>query len=125
VEVIGEVEGSFHIAHVLDITSGSENDILTPNLPLKIWGHKIKVEGDNAANGVYFVHQATKERIKVPKNGFVDNNPSEITVVIPNLPLAGTYKLEITTQYSHGSHSSLKDPKTTTFEHILTTLDEY
>jgi hypothetical protein len=124
VEVIGEVEGSFHIGHVLDTTSGSENDILTPNMPLKIWGHKIKIEGDNPANGVYFVHQATKERIKVAQNSFVDNNPSEITVVTPNLPLGGTYQLEIITQYSSNKAHVLKDLRTAVFGHILTTLEE-
>jgi hypothetical protein len=63
---------------------------------------EVEIEGENPANGIYFVDQTTQERIKVETKSFVDNNPSEITIVIPNLPLSATYKLEITTQYSHG-----------------------
>jgi hypothetical protein len=47
----------------------------------------------------------------------VTNNPSELVVVIPDVP-AGTYKVEVTTQYSVGA--TLKSPRTTIFDKMLT-----
>ena len=93
------------------------NDLLTPNRNLRINGSKIKIDGENTENGVYFVHQDTKERTRVDNSDIATNNPSEIMIVIPELP-AGTYKLEITTQYSPGKN--LKQSRTAVFERILT-----
>ncbi|WP_260442444.1 DUF4469 domain-containing protein [Tannerella forsythia] len=46
------------------------------------------------------------------------NNPSELMIIIPALPV-GTYQLEVTTQFStHGQ--LLKNPRTSVFEKALT-----
>jgi hypothetical protein len=117
VEIIGVADTDAIIAQVFDVKSGSVNDIITPDRNLKIAGYKIKIAGDNAANGIYFVNQDTSERTKVDESDIVTNNPSELLVVIPALT-AGSYILEVTTQYAPSN--ILKTPKTTMFDKILT-----
>ncbi|MDR2138884.1 MAG: DUF4469 domain-containing protein [Tannerella sp.] len=118
VEILGVADTDAVIAQVVDVKTGSINDLLTPNRNLKIAGHKIKIAGDKAANGIYFVNQATAERTRVDDSDIVTNNPSELIVVIPALA-AGTYQLEITTQYSGGG-KALNEPRTAVFNSVLT-----
>jgi hypothetical protein len=117
VEVLGVADTNAVIEQVNDVKTGSVNDLITPERNLKIAGYKIKIAGDNANNGVYFVNQTTAERVKVDVSDIVVNNPSELIVVIPALA-TGTYLLEITTQYT--SSNLLKEPKTTLFDKPLT-----
>jgi hypothetical protein len=117
VEILGVAESSAMILQVTDVKSGSVNDLLTPGRNLKIVGHKIKVAGDDPSAGVYFVDAATQERTKVEQNDMVINNPSEVIVVIPELT-AGTYNIEVVTQYSSGA--LLKDPRAAILDKILT-----
>jgi hypothetical protein len=117
VEILGVADTDATVEQVIDVKTGSVNDLLTPNRNLKIAGHKIKVAGDSAANGIYFVNRSTSERTRVDDSDVVVNNPSELIVVIPALE-AGTYLLEITTQYSVGL--MLKEPRTAKFDKPLT-----
>jgi hypothetical protein len=117
VEILGVADTDAVITQVTDVKTGSINDLLTPNRNLKIAGHKIKIAGDNAANGIYFVNQATAERTKVDDSDIATNNPSELIVIIPQLP-AGTYQVEVTTQYAVSL--LLKEPRTTVFDKTLT-----
>jgi hypothetical protein len=117
VEVLGVAETGVTIAQVIDVKTGSVNDLLTPNYNLKISGDKLRIAGDNANNGVYFIEQTSGERIKVDAEDIVINNPSELMIMIPSLP-SGTYHLEIMTQFS-GSSTHLKTPRMTTFEREL------
>jgi hypothetical protein len=117
VEILGVADTGAFIEQALDVKSGSVNDLLTPNRPLKIAGYKIKVAGDNPANGIFFVNQSTGERTKVDDSDIVTNNPSELIVVIPDLS-AGTYQLEVITQYSIGV--VLKESRSALFDKILT-----
>jgi len=118
VNILGVADVSLFIAQVVDVKTGSVNDLLTPNRNLRISGGKIKIAGDNEQNGVYFVNTQTNERVKVDATDIVNNNPSELLVVIPALA-AGEYKLEISTQFS-GSSTPLKEPRNATLEKILT-----
>jgi hypothetical protein len=61
--------------------------------------------------------QATSERTGVDISDIVTNNPSELIVVIPALA-AGTYLLEVTTQYTPST--LLKEPRTAMFDKTLT-----
>jgi len=118
VEILGVADAALSVGQVTDVKTGSVNDLLTANRNLKISGYKLKITGDNAANGVYFVNQTTKERVKVDASDIVTNNPSELIIVTPALP-AGTYKVEVTTQYSTGG-VLLKQPKTAVLDKALT-----
>jgi len=117
VEILGVANAALSIAQVTDVKTSSVNDLLTPNRNLRIAGSKLKIAGDNMENGIYFVHQTTNERTKVDATDIVTNNPSELIIVIPDLP-AGTYRIEVVTQYAVGS--LLKEPRTTVFEKTLT-----
>jgi len=116
INILGVADASSAILQVKDVKSGTVNDILTPGRNLKIAGSKIKVAGDNPANGIYFVNTATEARTQVEADEIVVNNPSELIVVIPNLS-AGAYRLEVVTQYAAGS--LLKEPRTAAFDKAL------
>jgi hypothetical protein len=94
--------------------------LLTPKHNLRISGSKIRIDGENAENGVYFINQETNQRVKVTSKMPV-NKPSELMVVIPALA-AGSYKLEVVTQYSSNKRQSLKEPRTAIFDKVLNVL---
>ena len=119
VEITGVADTAAYIAQVIDVKTGSVNDLLTVGRNLKIAGSKIKIAGDNPANGVYFVNQATQNRTQVDTTDMVTNNPSELVIVIPELA-AGEYKLELVTQFTNSTF--LKEPRTAVFDKILTVL---
>ncbi|MDR1340294.1 MAG: DUF4469 domain-containing protein [Prevotellaceae bacterium] len=116
-EILDVVDTNAVITQVTDMKTGNVNNRLTPGRNLKIAGYKIKIAGDNASNGIYFVNQATFERVWIDDTDIVANNPSELIVVIPALA-AGTYLLEVTTQYT--PDTLLKESRATTFDKTLT-----
>ena len=118
VNILGVADASSVILQVKDVKSGSVNDLLTPGKNLKIAGNKIKIAGDDAANGVFFVETATQTRTAVDATDMVTNNPSELIIVIPALAI-GTYKLQVVTQYA-GGKITLKEPRTAEFDQVLT-----
>jgi outer membrane lipoprotein-sorting protein len=75
-------------------------------------------------NGIFFINQETNGRIKVDNLDTVNNNPSELLIVIPSLEV-GTYKLEVTTQFSSSGSNKhlLKEPRSIVFDRILTVLN--
>jgi len=109
INILGVADASGVILQVTDVKSGTVNDLLTPGKNLKISGSKIKVTGDNPDNGIFFVNTSTSARTQVEESEIVTNNPSELIVIIPDLP-AGTYALEVVTQYAGGS-TMLKEPR--------------
>lgn len=118
VEITGIGDSSISIADVVDVKTGSVNDVITPNRNLRIKGYKLKLTGDNPNVGVFFVNQATQERTKVEASEIVNNNPAELIIVTPVLA-AGTYLLEVASQFAGGG-VNLKEPRTSAFEKILT-----
>ncbi|MDR2633161.1 MAG: DUF4469 domain-containing protein [Treponema sp.] len=108
--------GAF-IASVTDVKSGSVNKLLTPGRPLRIYGSKLKITGEDPTVGVYFKGSDGAE-VKVDATDMVENKPSEVIVVIPALP-AGEWTLRLITQYS-GSSKEVKKPHTAEFGAVLT-----
>jgi hypothetical protein len=117
VEILGVAEVGSYIAQVTDVKSGTVNETLTPGRNLKISGDKIKIAGDAADNGVYFINQAGGASTKVDASDIVVNNPSELIIIIPTLT-AGSYRLEVKTQFSAGC--ILKEPRTASLDKLLT-----
>jgi hypothetical protein len=66
---------------------------------------------------VWFVSQADGARVKITEHLGI-NRSAEIFGLIPALP-AGTYKLEVVTQFSSGSFL-LKEPRTVFMPAVLT-----
>lgn len=117
ISILGVAEASGVVLQVTDVKSGTVNDLLTPGRNLKINGNKIKIAGDNSTNGIFFVNTGTNNRTPVDISDWVVNNPSELIVVIPDLP-AGTYQLEIATQFTANT-VFLKEPRVVLFDKIL------
>jgi len=120
VEITGIGDSSITVTEVIDVKTGSVNDVITPNRNLRIKGYKLKLAGDNRGVGIFFVNQATQEPTKVEPSDIVNNNPAELIIVTPPLP-AGTYTLEVYSQYT-GSAALLKAPRKATHDKILTVL---
>jgi hypothetical protein len=117
VEITGVGEAGLSIAEVTDVKTGSVNDRLTPDRNLRIRGSKLKLVGDSPEVGVYFISEATSEQIKVDADEIVDNKPSELVIVVPQLA-PGLYALKVVTQFTGGA-ATLKEPRTLTFDKIL------
>jgi hypothetical protein len=117
VEITGTGEAGIIIFEVVDVKTGSISDRITPNRNLRIRGSKLKLAGDNPDVGVYFINEATGGQVKVDADEIVDNKPSELMIVVPQLE-AGLYLVKVITQFSSGS-ALLKEPRTATFDKIL------
>ena len=117
VDVLGLADSSLTILQVLDVKTGSVNDLLTPERNLKISGQKLKLVGDRDDIGVHFINEGTQEGFRVESSDIVVNNPSELIIVIPSLP-SGQYKVAVVTQF--GGTTLLKEPRVFIFDKILT-----
>jgi len=115
-KVTGVVTGTI-ITSVLDVKTGSLNNLITPGRDVKVVGAKLKVAGNDPSVGLFFVNAADGARAAVDPSDFVVNNPSEVIAVVPDLD-PGSYHIQITTQF--GAGRLLKTPKTATFDKVLT-----
>ena len=119
VQVLGVGESGIIISHVVDVKTGSVNDLLTPGGTLKIRGGKLKLTGDNPQVGVWFENEEG-ETLQVELRDIIVNNPSELIIQIPGLT-PGKYQLAISNQYSVGA--LLKEPRTAVYDKIFTVID--
>ncbi len=118
VQIMGVAETGLYIGQVEDMKSRTVNDRLTPRFNLRVTGTKLRVVGDKPGVGIFFRETATNTATKVDEGDIVINNPSELMIIIPALPV-GTYQLEVTTQFSVGNRL-LKEARTAVFERPLT-----
>ncbi|MDR1601012.1 MAG: DUF4469 domain-containing protein [Tannerella sp.] len=118
VEFLGVADTDGLIAQVIDVKTGSVNDLLTPGRNLRISGDKLKIAGSDPAVGIRFRNLKTDAVTVVDPTDLVVNNPSELIVVIPDLDSGTSFQLEVTTQYAVSS--LLKQPRTITFIQPLT-----
>ncbi len=117
IDILGIANAISSISQITDIKTGSINDLMTPNRNLKIRGTKIKISGNDTTNGIFFVNATSNERIKAQTDDIVVNKPSELIIIIPDLP-KGNYYLEVATQYT-GSKILLKKARAIQFDKIL------
>jgi hypothetical protein len=119
VEVEGLAVVTGYIDEFADIATGAVNETLTPGGQFSIAGHKIKVMGDDAEVGVYFVSTTDSDvRVKADAR-LAENLTSKLIGIIPALG-AGTWKVEIKTQYSGSSNTTLKKPRVIESPFVLT-----
>ncbi|MDR0411287.1 MAG: DUF4469 domain-containing protein [Treponema sp.] len=105
------------ITAVTDVKTGSVNHLLTPGRTLRIYGGKLKVMGKDASVGVFFIG-ADGKTVKVEPSDIVENKPTEVIVMIPELEV-GEYHLRLATQFA-GSGSLAKKVHTADFAEPLT-----
>lgn len=113
IEKTGTVIPQPTILEVKDSVSGKVNEQLTPGGVVELMGVNIKIVGENADCGLWFV-PASGEAVKAQV--IVQNKPSSLIAMIPNLS-AETYTLKVMTQYTGGK--PLKDPRTCMFKKTL------
>ena len=101
------------ILEVKDSVTGLVDEILTSGGAVEINGVNIKIAGDNAACGLYFVDENGAETKAVT---LIHNKPATVISLIPALA-TGSYHVKITTQCSGGK--MLKDPRTIIFQKAL------
>lgn len=118
VKIMGVAETGLYIGQVEDMKSRTVNEVLTPGFNLRVSGTKLRVVGDKPGVGIFFRETVTNTATKVDEADIVINNPSELMIIIPALP-AGTYQLEVTTQYSTGN-KLLKEVRSAVFDRPLT-----
>ncbi|WP_279172924.1 DNA-binding domain-containing protein [Tannerella forsythia] len=118
VKIMGVAETGLYIGQVEDMKSRTVNEVLTPGFNLRVTGTKLRVVGDKPGVGIFFRETVTNTATKVDEADIVVNNPSELMIIIPALP-AGTYQLEVTTQYSTGN-KLLKEVRSAVFDRPLT-----
>jgi len=119
VQVMGVGETGILISHIVDKKTGSVNDLITPGGVIKIRGGRLKIAGDNINVGVFFKDEE-ENYYKVEERDLVVNNPSELMIQTPKELIPRGYQLIITTQFGGNSKQLLKEPRTTTFDKILT-----
>ena len=111
--VVIEVEEQIdrgYIEYFTDTGTGTVNERVTPGVIFNVEGHKIKVEGNKADCGVWFVSMVDPSlRFKVAR-ALVENLNTRVSGVVPVIP-AGKYTIEIKTQYTDGG-VLLKEPRT-------------
>lgn len=113
IEKTGTVIPQPTILEVKDSVSGKVNQQLTPGGVVELMGVNIKIVGENADCGLWFV-PASGEAVKAQV--IVQNKPSTLIAMIPNLS-AESYSLKVMTQYTGGK--PLKEPRTCLFKKTL------
>jgi hypothetical protein len=118
--VIGTASTGPMIGKVEDVYTKNVNGVITPGRNLRISGQRLRIAGSDASVGVWFIVASTSERIRLDDRDLVNNDPSELTIVVPQLAPDG-YFLEVVTQSSGNSKNQLlKEPRTYRFETMLT-----
>jgi hypothetical protein len=116
VENEGLAGDGVYIDEIIDVHTESLNSVLTPGNMVHILGHKIRVEGEDPACGVWFVNQGDQSRTKITEHLGI-NRGTELFGLIPAL-IAGTYRLEVVTL--HTGSTPLKEARVIKAEPELT-----
>lgn len=104
VRVIGEKQNSRYIFSCRSLSVERKGD------SVEILGKNIKVVGSHPTVGIELV-DGKDSIVRITKEQIVCNKPSKLILILPDDLTSGTYKLNITTQYSAGSQL-LKRPRT-------------
>ena len=94
------------------------NSLYIPGRLFTIYGHKIKVEGDESVTGMFLVDIEDPSKC-VKLDDINQNDPSAIRGLIPDTGDLGSCRLEIRTHYSGTTGRPLKDIRIITSPFIL------
>jgi hypothetical protein len=120
VTVLGVAPAGPVINRVEDLYTGTENDTVTPGRNLRIYGQRLRIAGDPAVVGVWIIITGERElRVRLDDRDVVDNTPSMLTIIVPDL-VPGGYYIEVVTQSTTSAKTLLKEPRTYRFEVLLT-----
>lgn len=118
--VQGTNEGLPTIIKVIDVTTGSVNQKLTPGGGLNGEGNRIRIAGDEGQTvGFFFISTTDKKETAVPASSLLRNDPSFFSFIIPQLA-DGSYFLEVATQVSSNTKKLMKEVRRNRFPYPLT-----
>ena len=103
------------IKNFKDTASNTVNQTLTPGSIFELTGSRLKIVGDEALTGLFFV---AKDGSETRVSLIAQNSYKKLIAQAPKLP-PGTYRLRLRTQSTGGSHLT-KEPKESTSAFILT-----
>ncbi len=103
---------------VRDIATGKINECLTRGRAVELKGTKLKIAGDNTANGIKLTNTSNGKITLIPTGLMAENFPKNIIFIVPATLEPGDYQMELTTQYSNGS-TLTKQPRCYQFQTIL------
>ena len=112
---LGAKESVARIGVVTDTLTGLIDGSITPNEDIMISGDLIKIAGNEAVVGIFFVAESG-EAVKVTRR-LTQNDPGKIIARVPALA-DGSYTLRIVTQYSTNKQL-LKEPRTLEYKKLL------
>ncbi|MDR0491469.1 MAG: DUF4469 domain-containing protein [Oscillospiraceae bacterium] len=110
IEIIGVADTNGFIDYLIDHEEhDARHNSYVPGNMIAIYGSKIKITGDDPANGVYFVPiDDPSQAVKMTRLG--ENNPKKITGIAPDTQHAYN-RIEIRTQFNGSNNSFLKEPR--------------
>ena len=103
------------IQEVKDHVSGKVNEIITVKGVVEVRGYNLKIEGDDSNCGLWFVHETGNEEQAVT---IVENKPTRIIAMVPNIMLGNT-QIKVITQHTGGGNL-LKTPRIFVYPKTLT-----
>jgi len=118
VNVRGVAQVKTCINTVRELPDGIINEAVTRGNAVELQGIKLKIAGDNPANGITLTNIASGEITVIPSERMVENLPKKIIFILPESLEPEDYQLELTTQYSNGS-TLTKQPRSYRFNTIL------
>ena len=102
------------IGKISNAVDGTET--LITGMPIIVEGTNLRIFGDNASNGFYFV-PTTADGTPVKAEVLVDNLPSKLVVMVPYSLPEGDYYVKVTTQYGRGG--TVKAPRSYQYPLLL------
>ena len=102
------------IGKVTNAVDGTET--LITGMPIIVEGDSLRISGDNASNGFYFV-PATADGTPTKAEVLVDNMPSKLIVMVPYSLPEGDYYVKVTTQYARSGQ--VKDARSYQYPLLL------
>jgi hypothetical protein len=109
VKLLGDKPASIQINATSDAATGATDFSATPNSQFIALGKNLKLAGDDPSVGIEII-DAAGNATRIAKGAIGTNNPGQLTFIMPNLK-DGTYTLRVTTQYTNGSATPLKSPR--------------
>jgi predicted Rdx family selenoprotein len=113
VEIEGIADVQAYIDEFNDLEEQLINSVFLPSQVFTLHGHKIKIEGPQPPNGVFFQPINDPSQM-IPALNILENTPSKILGLTPDVgPVNTKVKIIIVTQHS-GGNTLLKTPRTIT-----------
>jgi hypothetical protein len=119
-KVEGVADSGAFIDECHDFSSDTVNETATPGGVIALTGAKLKVMGKPQETGVYLIAPCSPIVTTKVMAGLIENRPSKIIAVLPQLPTGKQWYVEVRTQYT-GSSILLKEVRSIRSDFMLST----